>query len=328
MPTYVSLIFMAGLLMSNGNQHLRADEIREGKIHVIPFEHRVHYTWNKDLAPLLHINSGDIIIAETHDASDGMQHRHSTLADMDKRPPGHALTGPFYIREAEPGDVLEIRMLKIVPGDWAYTVVRPGGGGNPDITQKQGLKLWDLHGHYAEFAPGIVIGLKPFLGVLGVAWDEDGEFVTGPPREYGGNLDNKYLTEGSTLYLPVQVPGALFSFGDGHGAQGDGEVGGSAIEAPLKVTLQVMVRKDKKISGPEYETSEFYGLTGLGETVDEALRNCIHNVVEYLKREYGLSTEDAYMLSSVAVDFTILEVVDKPNMLVGGHIPKHIFGPK
>ena len=317
------IIMVGGILTLTASNGI-TDERDAGRVHYISQSEPVHYVWNKDLLPHLHVNSGDIIIAETRDASDGRQHRHSSLADINDRPPGHALTGPVYIEEAQPGDILEIRILKIVPGDWAYTIVRPGGGGNPEITDIPGLKLWDLKGHYAEFKPGIVIPLKPFLGVLGVAWDKPGEFTTTPPREYGGNMDNKYLTAGSTLYLPVQLPGALFSFGDGHGAQGDGEVGGSAIEAPMHVTLQVLVRKDKKIHGPEYETEEFYGVSGLGTTLDAALAKCIEHAVDYLEREHGLTTQEAYMLCSVAVDFNILEVVDKPNLIniLGFNSPK------
>lgn len=308
--------------------NLHSQNRTSGKIHYIYYQDPVHYVWNKDLPPRLHINSGDVIIAETRDASDSMQHRHSTLADINKRPAGHPLAGPIYIEEAGPGDVLEVKILNIEIGKWAYTIVRPKGGANPDIAKKPELILWDLMGQYGQFKPGIVIPLQPFLGVMGVAWNEAGEFTTGPPREYGGNLDNKYLTAGSTLYLPVQVAGALFSFGDGHGAQGDGEVGGSAIEAPATAILQIAVRKDKKTNGPEYETQEFYGVTGLGTTLDSAFAQCIKHAVDYLVREHGLTPEEAYILCSVSVDFKILEAVDKPNYLVGGHIPKRIFGPK
>lgn len=323
-PLIIFIIYVVSLTTSPGQAQNRTS----GKIHYISYHDPVHYVWNKDIPPRLHIRSGDIIIAETRDASDGMQHRHSTLADINKRPAGHPLAGPIYIEEAGPGDVLEVKILNMEIGKWAYTLVRPKGGANPDIAKKPELILWDLMGEYGQFKPGIVIPLQPFLGVMGVAWNEAGEFTTGPPREYGGNLDNKYLTAGSTLYLPVQVAGALFSFGDGHGAQGDGEVGGSAIEAPATATLQIAVRKDKKINGPEYETQEFYGVTGLGTTLDSAFAQCIKHAVDYLVRKHGLTPEEAYMLCSVVVDFKILEAVDKPNYLVGGHIPKRIFGPK
>lgn len=142
---------------------LRAQNRAEGKIHYIYYHDPVHYVWNKDLPARLRINSGDIIVGETRDASDSVQHRHSTLADVNKRPKGHPLAGPIYVEEAQPGDVLEVKILNIEIGNWAYTIVRQKGGASPDVAKKADLILWDLTTNYGQFKPGIVVPMQPFL---------------------------------------------------------------------------------------------------------------------------------------------------------------------
>src|SRR5438128_5971563 len=173
-----------------------------------------------------------------------------TSADVGRRvSKGHPLTGPVGIRGARPGDVLQVDVRELVPGDLGYTSFRPGIGLLRDDFIEPYLKLWELRGQAAELRPGIRVPLAPFLGVMGVALAEPGAHVTAPPRSNGGNMDIKQLTAGTTLYLPVWVAGALFSCGDGHAVQGDGEVCITAIETTMTATLRFTVRRDIRLGG-------------------------------------------------------------------------------
>jgi len=205
----------------------------------------VHYAWDNALPPRLHVDSGDTVIISCRDSSDGRYRRGMTTADM--RPytaKGHPLTGPIAVRDAHPADVLQIDVLDLVPGEVGYTSFVPGRGLLSDDFPRPSLKMWELDGRFAELRSGIRIPLEPFLGVMGVAVTEPGEHSTIPPRAQGGNMDVKQLTKGSTLYLPIQVEGALFSAGDGHAAQGDGEVCITAIETTMTATLRLSVVRD------------------------------------------------------------------------------------
>ena len=179
---------------------------------------------------------------------------------------------------------------------------------------------------HVQFNDNISIPVRPFPGVIGVAPATEEELITIPPRENGGNMDNRYLGVGTTVYLPVLVEGALLSIGDTHAAQGDGEVGGTGVEAPMRIVLEVEVRKGGQVPAePEYETDEYYAVTAFGETIDEAARKATLFMIDYLKAERGLSREDAYMLCSLAGDLKISEAVDMPHYLVSMHMPKGIF---
>jgi acetamidase/formamidase len=176
------------------------------------------------------------------------------------------------------------------------------------------------------FNDKIKIPLKPFPGIMGVAPDTEEMLSTIPPRANGGNMDDPSLVEGTTVYFPVFVKGALFSIGDGHAVQGYGEVCGSAIEAPMTFTYRVRVIKDRPaIKEPQYETDEYYAVTGFGETIDIATKKAVNYMVDHLSTNYNVSEEDAYMLCSLAGDLKIAEVVDVPNMLVTMHFPKTII---
>ncbi|MCK4827299.1 acetamidase/formamidase family protein, partial [bacterium] len=251
------------------------DKNSEVKHHYLTRDQRnIHNRWNKDIPPVVHINSGDIVTIETREASDGHFTPDSTVKDIATRDSSkvHPITGPIYIEEAEPGDVLQIDILKYELGEWGWTLTGKGLGLLPDELSKSYLNIWiyDKDKKYAKFKDGIMIKLEPFCGVMGVAWEETGEFRTIPPRKNGGNMDIRYLTAGTTLYLPVFVTGALFSAGDAHAAQGDGEVCVSGIETDLTVTVRISVIKGFSIDEPRYENDTFYATTGFGTTIIEA----------------------------------------------------------
>jgi acetamidase/formamidase len=177
-----------------------------------------------------------------------------------------------------------------------------------------------------EFAEGIRVPFRPFPGVMGVAPDTDEMLDTGPPRANGGNLDNPHLVVGTTVYFPVFVPGALFSIGDPHAAQGLGEVAGTGMESPMRFVFKVNVIKNlRSIQEVQYETDAYYATTGFATTLDEAAKKATRYMVDYLADVRGMSREDAYMLCSLAGDLQIAEAVDTPNMLVAMHMPKSIF---
>jgi len=242
--------------------------------------------------------------------------------------PIHPLTGPIYVETAEPGDVLAVTFHKIDVLGWGWAGVVPGFGFLADEFPDARLKTFSFEEGqtHVQFDDNISIPLRPFPGVIGVAPATEGELVTIPPRENGGNMDNRYLGVGTTVYLPVLVEGALLSIGDTHAAQGDGEVGGTGVEAPMRILLKIEVRKGGRVlAEPEYETDEYYAVTAFGETIDEAARKATRFMINYLEAERGLSRVDAYLLCSLAGDLKISETVDMPHYLVSMHMPKGIF---
>ena len=248
-----------------------------------------------------------------------------------KRPKGaavHILTGPIYVDGAEPGDVLEVRVLDIrfrVP--YGVNNTGPGKGVLPNLLQAQSVKLIriDLERRVALFSGDIEIPLNPFMGIMAVSPPRSlGMVSSTPPGAWGGNMDLRFLGRGSTLYLPVFNRGAQFFTGDGHAVQGDGEVDGGAIEISLAPTLQFFVRKGQSIKSPRVETATDYLTTGLSVDLNEATKMALEEAVSFLQSEKGLSAADAYALSSLAVDLGIGEAVDIVN-LVYAKIPKNIF---
>jgi acetamidase/formamidase len=303
----------------------------------------VHKAWDNSIPPLLTIDSGDTVIFETRESSDGRVPRDATtglqpqlLTNPPPRPVGHPLTGPVFIRDAAPGDTLEIEVQELVPGDWGYTSFSPGRGLLPGDFAVPYLHIWDLTRDPAPFKPGIAVPLEPFLGVMGVALAEDGPQSTMPPRRNGGNVDTKQLTTGTRLFLPVLVPGALFSCGDGHAAQGDGEVCITAIETDMTATLRFTLHKGLetpelqfRTAGPllrRTNTREWFATTGHGPDLMEAARDAVRHMIAWLVAEHGLTREEAYILCSVAVDLKLAEVVDAPNWVVSAFLPMSLFG--
>lgn len=241
----------------------------------------------------------------------------------------HLLTGPIYIRGAEPGDVLEAKLKEIFPSvPIGYNMIRPGWGALPEKYNQRKLSFLplELEKKRAEFPPqsGIKIPLNPFFGVLGVATEQMNHSSTSPGI-HGGNLDNKELQAGSRLFLPVFVPGALFSIGDGHAAQGDGEVNVTAIETPMNGTIQLNLHKNMKLEAPIAETPTDWITMGFGETLDKAFEAALNQMIALLEGLAGLSAEDAYVLCSLAVNFRITQVVNRPHKGVHGMFPKSML---
>jgi acetamidase/formamidase len=302
-------------------------------------------TWGRyDAAtpPVLRIKSGDIVDVQTlitstpsrlEAAGVPADQVQQSLRDIvrevtDKGPGGHILTGPVYVEGAEPGDVLEVRFLSIdlaIP--YAYNGFRPGRGFLPDDFPYARMKIIPLDRKrlVAQFAPGIEIPLRPFFGSVGVAPPEAvGRIDSAPPWIHAGNLDNKELVAGTTLYIPIHVKGALFEIGDGHAGQGNGEVDITALETSLSGSVQLTVRKDMHLRWPRAETPSHFITMGLHEDLTEAAKLAVREMIDFLVTEKHLSRDDAYMLASVAADLSITELVDG-NKGVHASIAKAIF---
>lgn len=291
---------------------------------------QTHNRWSNSIEPIISVPSGSVIEVATEEASDQQLSTNSDVNDLNNLSfdPIHPLTGPVYVQNAQPGDVLKVTLHKIEMGDWGWTAIVPGFGFLADEFTDPYLKTFDFSKDKsaAKFNDNISIPLKPFPGVMGVAPATSDSLSTIPPRANGGNMDDPNIVEGTVVYFPVFVEGALFSIGDTHAAQGLGEVCGTAIEAPMKIVYEVEVIKNgRSIEEPQYETEEYYAVTGFGETIDEAAKKATRYMIDYLVDEHGLSREDAYALCSLAGDLKIAEVVDVPHMLVTMHMPKNIF---
>ncbi|MEM7103358.1 MAG: acetamidase/formamidase family protein [Bacteroidota bacterium] len=290
-----------------------------------------HNKFSADIPPILTVKSGAVIEAYTKDASDNQFDKNSTLADLDSLDfePIHPLTGPVFVQTAMPGDILKVTIHEVELGDWGWNAVIPGFGFLADsFPDMKYLRIYEFtpDTRHVDFTDEIDVPLNPFPGVLGVAPPTTEMLSTIPPRANGGNMDDPNLTEGTVVYLPVFVEGALLSIGDGHAAQGHGEVCGTAIEVPLRVIYEVEVLKGRSISEPQYETEEVYATTGFATTTDEAARKATMYMVRHLESQHGLSTEEAYVLCSLAGDLLLSEVVDVPHMLATMHMPKAVIG--
>ena len=290
---------------------------------------QTHSKFSSAIPPVLTVASGAVIEAFTEDASDEQFSLESTLGALDSLSfdPIHPLTGPVYVEDAVPGDVLKVTLHEIELGDWGWNAILPGFGFLADTLDSKYLKIYDLSSNKTSvsFNENITLQLNPFPGVMGVAPDTAEMLSTIPPRANGGNMDDPNMTEGTIMYFPVFVEGGLFSIGDGHAVQGLGEVCGTAIEVPLRVVYQIELIKGRSIQEPQYETEAYYATTGFAPTIDEAAKKANLYMVEYLMTEKGLSQDEAYALCSLAGDLKIAEVVDMPNMLVTMHMPKNIF---
>jgi acetamidase/formamidase len=245
-----------------------------------------------------------------------------------KGPGGHILTGPIYVEGAEPGDVLEVRIREVrLAISYAYNAFSPGRGFLPEEFPYAKMRIVPLDERrmVARFAPGIEIPLRPFFGSMGVAPpDVSGRISSGPPWIHAGNLDNKELVAGTTLFIPVHARGALLLVGDGHAGQGNGEVDITALETSLVGTFQVVVRKDLHLRWPRAETPTHFITMGLHEDLTEASRLAVREMIDFLSTGKGLSRDDAYMLASVAADLSITQLVDG-NKGVHAMMAKAIF---
>ncbi len=292
---------------------------------------QTHNRFSAAIPPALRVPSGSVVEAFTKEATDGQFTPTSTVAavstlDFD---PIHPLTGPVFVEGAQPGDVLAVTLLTIDIGEWGWAAIAPGFGFLADEFTEPYLATFTIQPDdtVATFRDRFRIPLRPFAGVMGVAPATDSMLSTIPPRANGGNMDNRHMTVGTTVYFPVFVEGALFSIGDTHAAQGDGEVSGTAIEAPMRIVYRVEVRKGgRQIREPEYETDEYFAVTAFATTLDEAARKATRYMIDYLVAEHGLTREDAYVLASLVADLRIAEVVDVPHVLVAMHMPKSVLG--
>lgn len=293
--------------------------------------------WDASLPPVLRVRSGDEVIVQTVSGQpdhlpEDRRRVPPDLAEIFARvtpgPGPHILTGPVYVEGAEPGDVLQVDILGIaLRQDWGRNLIAPLKGTLPEDfpeTWKVIIDL-DLEHKVARWPRGVEVPLRPFFGELGVApAPRYGRVTSVFPLEHGGNLDNKELVAGTTLYLPVWNRGALFSAGDGHGAQGDGEVDVTAIETALSGTFRLTVRKDLALRVPHAETPTHYITTGFDPDLDDAVKMALREMIAHLVRTRGLTREEAYALCSIAVDLRITQLV---NVYKGAHamLPKSIF---
>lgn len=296
--------------------------------------HDRHCGWDHSFPPVLSITSGETVEFEITEASGGQLSPSSQAGDLttltfDELNP---VTGPVYIKDAMPGDTLEVEVLEFKQKGWGWTAIIPGFGLLHEEFPTPTLHLWELNDdQVAEFIKGIKIPLAPFPGTIGVALPEPGLHSIVPPRRNGGNMDIRHLTAGTKLLLPVWVEGGLFSVGDTHAAQGDGEVCGTAIESPMDLTLKFTLHKGRSIPEPQFITSGpltshidqkgYHATTGFSEDLMEAAKKAVRYMIDHLSTTYGLSPEEAYMLASVVVDLKISEVVDVPNWLVSAYFP-------
>ncbi len=303
-------------------------------------DRNIHSVWDNSLDPVLTVEPGDVVRFECRDAVDRQIDVETGVDDVVdvSFDPVHPLTGPVAVEGARPGDVLEVELLNLQHKGWGYNVFFPGEmelGLLPEDFPDPGLHIWDLEGDVGRFVNGIEVPLDPFPGVIGVAPGEDGAHDTLPPRSTGGNMDVKHMTAGSTVYFPVENEGALFSTGDCHAAQGDGEVCVTGIEAPMFVTARFDVRKDLDITQPEFTTTgpftptgqdePMYGTTGIDPDLMEATKKATRHMITHLHEHRELTRSEAYILCSAAMDLKISEVVDAPNWTVSAYIPESIF---
>ncbi len=295
------------------------------------------YAWDNALEPALEIESGETVHLRVRDASDEQIGATSTAAevaalDFEKVNP---VSGPVYVRGAGPGDTLAVELLEFEPPSWGWTAIIPGFGLLADEFPEPWLRISQVDDGVVRFSDRVELPFRPFPGTLGVAPAEPGPHSIVPPSRWGGNMDTKHLTTGTTLYLPVGVGGALFSLGDTHAAQGDGEVCGTAVETAMDVTLRLSVRKDVRVDAPHYdvpagavaepERSSYHVCTGVGPHLVECARDAVRATIDWLGENHGLDREEAYAVASIACDLRIHEVVDAPNWVVGCFIPQSIF---
>ena len=308
--------------------------------HLIRRDHPTHRLWDATLEPLLEVEPGDVVIAETDDFAAGQIDRDSSAADLmtldfDAIYP---LAGPIAVRGARPGDALAVEILGFELPEWGWACIIPGFGllGEEEFPGPA-LRLFDLtDGDTTAFVDGVRLPIEPFCGTMGVPRAADRSTPIPPPHSGGGNIDCRHLTAGTTLYLPVEVAGGLLSLGDAHAAQGDGEVAISGLECAMRTRLRLDVVRDAHLPAPQIRRAPgsltprvdhagWYATMGVATDLMESSRSAVRAMIDHLGRERGLSREDAYILCSLAGDLKICEVVDAPNWIVGCFMPDAIF---
>ncbi len=301
-------------------------------------DEQVHFTWDTGNEPRVVVDSGDTVVVWTRDVSDnqiGPESDVSVIAGLDWQRV-YPLLGPIGIDGAEPGDTLAVEVLDIHTQGWGWTAILPGLGLLPDDFPDAYLRVFDLsHGDVAYLREDVAIPIEPFFGTMGVCPAGASAQPVMPPGTFGGNMDTRQLVRGSTLYLPVQVEQALFSCGDAHAAQGDGEVCVTGLEAPMFAALRFTIEKGRSIPAPQYRTpapltrrvdsAPFYATTGVGGDLYVAAQDAVRAMVEHLATRYDLGREDAYLLCSLAVDLRISEIVDAGQYIISALLPEAVF---
>ena len=297
-----------------------------------------HAFWDNSYPARIHVKSGDTVVFETLEASANQVTPTSAdeaVANL-SFDPIHPLTGPVHVEGAEPGDGLEVEIISIKHKGWGWNAVIPGFGLLGEDFPNPYLHHYKLGRTNCEFRKDILIPYEPFCGVMGVAPRETGRLTTIPPRENAGNIDIRHLTPGTRVTFPVLVPGALFSCGDCHSAQGDGEVNGTGIETPMTVRLRFHVLKGANTPELRFTTppgkkltvadeAGYFVTTAHGPDLFQDAQKSIRYMIDYLVSEHNMTREQAYCLCGAAVDLKISEIVDAPNWIVSAYLPLSIF---
>jgi acetamidase/formamidase len=300
-----------------------------------------HAFWDNSFPARVRIQPGDKVVFETLEASacqitPGSSHDAVAHLSFD---PIHPLTGPVYVEGAEPGDGLEVEVISIKNKGWGWNAVIPGFGLLGEDFPTPYLHHYKLGRTHCEFREDIRIPYEPFCGVMGVAPRELGRINTIPPRENGGNIDIRHLTPGARVIFPVLAPGALFSCGDCHSAQGDGEVNGTGIESPMTVTLRFQLLKGANVPELRFMTPAgkkltvtddkgYFVTTAHGPDLFKDAQQAVRYMIDYLASEHSMTREQAYCLCGATVDLKISEIVDAPNWIVSAYLPLSIFKGK
>ena len=303
-------------------------------------EGQSHFGWNNANKPIVTVKPGESIEFHPMDASAGQLSQKSTTADVAKLDFSkvNPVVGPVYVDGAEPGDAIKVTLLSFAPSGWGWTANIPGFGLLADQFKEPALHIWKYDAQSlapAMFGPGGRVPLKPFCGTIGLAPAEPGQHSIVPPRQVGGNMDIRDMSAGTELYLPVEVKGGLFSVGDTHASQGDGEVCGTAIESPIALAAKFDLVKGANLKFPRFTTAGpvsrhldakgYEVTTGISPDLMTGAKAAVSGMVDLLSRRYKMQPVEAYMLCSVCGDLRISEIVDMPNWIVSFYFPRVVF---
>ena len=303
-------------------------------------QHQSHFGWNRDNPPVARIAPGETVEFNPVNSSGGQITSKSTVADIATLDFAkvNPVAGPVYVEGAEPGDAIKVTLLDFAPSGWGWTANIPGFGLLADQFKDPALHIWKYDAGTlapAMYGPGGRVPLKPFCGTIGLAPAEPGLHSIVPPRRMGGNMDIRDMSAGTELYLPVEVAGGLFSVGDTHATQGDGEVCGTAIESPCSLAAKFELIKNAKLAFPRFTTpgpvarhmdvKGYEVTTGIGPDLMDGAKAAVSGMIDLLSKRYKMKPVDAYMLCSVCGDLRISEIVDMPNWVVSFYFPRLVF---
>jgi acetamidase/formamidase len=303
-------------------------------------QRQCHFGWNRDNPPVARVAPGESVEFHPVDSSGGQLTVKSTVADIAALDFAkvNPVAGPVHVEGAEPGDAIKVTLLHFAPSGWGWTANIPGFGLLADQFKDPALHIWKYDARTlapAMYGPGGRIPLKPFCGTIGLAPAEPGLHSIVPPRRMGGNMDIRDMSAGTELYLPVEVKGGLFSVGDTHATQGDGEVCGTAIESPCSLAARFELVKNVNLAFPRFTTpgpvsrhmdvKGYEATTGIGPNLMAGTKAAVSGMIDLLSRRYKMNAVEAYMLCSVCGDLRISEIVDIPNWVVSFYFPRVVF---